>query len=295
MLVSGNFQKLLEPKFRKIFFDTYDELPEQFPDIYNVHSSKKAKEYDYHVSGTGEWEEKVPSGPISEEDIEHGFEVSYVHKAYAKMITIERELADDEMYGVMDKLPKKLARGGRTTVEKTAAAILNNGFTVNGYDSVPLFSNSHPMLKGGTCSNLMTGAALSDATLKLGITMMRTNMKTEEGLKMQAKAQKLIVPADLEFTALTILQSAGQSGTANNDTNVIKGKLKPVVMDYLTDANAWFLMDPTLNEFNFFWRVKPEFKGTENFDNMVAKYRGYLRFSCGYSDWRGWIGNAGPN
>jgi hypothetical protein len=52
-------------------------------------------------------------------------------------------------------------------------------------------------------------------------------------------------------------------------------------------------MDPTLNELNFFWRVKPEFKGAENFDNMVAKYRGYLRFSCGYSDWRGWVGNAG--
>jgi phage major head subunit gpT-like protein len=225
MLTSGNFQKLLEPKFRKIFFDTYDELPEQFPDIFNVGGSKKAKEYDYHVSGTGEWEEKEPSGPIAEEDIESGLEVTYVHKAYAKMISIERELADDELYGIMDKLPKKLARGGRTTVEKTAAAILNNSFTVNGYDDVPLFSDSHPLLKGGTADNLLAAADLSDASLKLGITAMRTNMVTEEGLKMQAKAKKLIIPADLEFTALTILQSSGQSGTPNNDTNTVKGRV----------------------------------------------------------------------
>lgn len=293
MLTSSNYQALLEPKFRKIFFDTYDELPEQFPEIYNVGGSKKAKEYDYHVSGTGKWEEKVPGHPIAEEEIEHGLEVTYVHKAYGKMITVERELADDEQYGVIDKLPKKLARGGRVTVEETAAGPLNVGFSTNGYDDVPLFSASHPLLKGGTADNLMTGSALDDANLKIGITAMRTDMKTEEGLKMQAKAKKLIVPADLEFTALTLLRATGQANTTNlNNPNLVKG-LDPVVLDYLTDTNAWFLMDPVLNEFNFFWRVKPEFKGTENFDNMVAKYRGYLRFSCGYSDWRGWLGNPG--
>jgi phage major head subunit gpT-like protein len=291
---SGNFQKLLEPKFRKIFFDTYDELPEQYPEIYNVGGSKKAKEYDYHVSGTGEWEEKTPGGPIAEEEIDHGQEVTYIHKAYAKMITIERELIDDDQYDVIEKLPKKMARGARATVERLSAAPLNNGFSVNGYDGVPLFSDSHPLLHSSSLlDNLMPASALSDANLKIGMTMMRTNMLTQEGLKMQASAKRLIVPADLEFTALTILHSIGQAGTPNNDTNVIKGKLKPVVLDYLTDTNAWFLQDPVISEFNFFWRVKPEFKSTENFDNMVAKYRGYLRFSCGYSDVRGWIGNAG--
>lgn len=292
MLTSGNFQKLLEPKFRKVFFDTYDELPEQFSEVYNVTGSKKAKETDYHVAGTGLWDEKAPGGPITEEEIDTGSEVSYIHKSYAKMITIERELVDDEMYGIMDKLPKKLARGGRATVEKTAAAVLNTGFSAVGYDTVALFSASHHLIKGGTCSNTLGAVALSDANLKTGLGTMRAT-QTEEGLKMQANAKRLIIPADLEFTALTLLQSAGQAGTPNNDANVLKGRLKPVVLDYLTDTNAWFLQDPVLSELNFFWRVKPEFKGTENFDNMVAKYRGYLRFSCGYSDWRGLVGSSG--
>jgi hypothetical protein len=102
-----------------------------------------------------------------------------------------------------------------------------------------------------------------------------------------------VVPADLEFTAMVLLQSAGQAGTPNNDTNVIKNRVKLAVLSYLTDSNAWFLRDRNIADFNFFWRVKPEFKSTENFDNMVAKYRGYLRFSCGYSDFRGWVGNPG--
>lgn len=293
MHTSANFQELLEPKFRKIFFDAYDELPEQYSDVFQVKTSKKAREYDFHMAGTGLWDIKNPGQNINEEDMAKGEEVSYVHQAYAKMIQVEREFADDDLYGVVEKLPRQLGIGGRATVEITAAAILNNAFTVNGYDGVPLFSDSHPVIKGGVADNLMTPGALNDTNLKTGITMMRTNMVTEEGLKMQARAKKLIVPPELEFTALTLLQSTGVVGSANNDTNVIRGRLTPVVLDYLTDPDAWFLMDPNIAQLIFFWRVKPEFKQSENFDGMVAKYRGYLRFSVGYSDWRGIIGNAG--
>lgn len=292
MLSSGNFQQLLEPKFRKIFFNAYDEVPEQFSEVFNVKTSKKAKEYDYHVSGTGLWDEKVPGGPINEDGVEHGLEVTYIHKSYAKMITVERELIDDDQYSVIEKMPRQTGRGARATVETYAAAVFNNGFTVNGYDGVPLFAANHPLLKGGVMSNTLGAVALNDTNLKAGIGLMKKQV-TEEGLLMQAKASQLIVPPDLEFAALTLLQSAGLVGSPNNDANVLKGKLKPIVLDYLTDTNAWFLRDPSLSETNFFWRVKPEFKSTENFDNMVAKYRGYLRFSCGYSDHRGWVGSSG--
>jgi hypothetical protein len=156
-----------------------------------------------------------------------------------------------------------------------------------------LFDDAHPLLRGGTASNLLDAAALSDSSLKLAIAAMKTQTLTQEGFKMQANAKQLIVHPDNEFNALTILNSALQAGTANNDKNVIKNRLSCVVMDYLDDSDAWFLRDPRLSETNFFWRVKPEFKATEVFDNMVAKYRGYARFSVGYSDWRGWMGNPG--
>ena len=47
------------------------------------------------------------------------------------------------------------------------------------------------------------------------------------------------------------------------------------------------------NELNFFWRVKPEFKNEEDFDTFVSKYRGYMRYSLGFSDWRGMVGSTG--
>ena len=31
----------------------------------------------------------------------------------------------------------------------------------------------------------------------------------------------------------------------------------------------------------------------EDFDTFVAKYRGYMRYSYGFSDWRGMVGSTG--
>ena len=40
--VSENFGKLLYPGLRKVFFETYDELPEQYSKVYNVLTSNSA-------------------------------------------------------------------------------------------------------------------------------------------------------------------------------------------------------------------------------------------------------------
>jgi len=290
---SSNFGKLLEPGLRKVFFQTYNEIPEQYPWVFQVKTSKKAKEEDYHVAGLGEWPEKESMGSIQYEEILPGEEVTYIHKEYAKGCQVERKMIDDEMYDVIRKLPKALARGGRTTVEKTAASILNNGFSDTGYDGVALFSDSHPLYgnAGGTGSNLASGA-LNDTNLKDALVLAR-NQVDDAGLKIACKPTRLVVPPDLEFTAIELLQSTQKPGTADNDINSVRGRLKVVVLDYLTSATAWFLQDPNFDNLIFFWRVRPEFNREKNFDTMIQKYIGYLRFSCGYSDWRGLVGSQG--
>ena len=288
---SGNFSKLLEPGLRKVFFESYDEKPEQYGSIFRVKGSKKAKETDYHVAGTGLWPVKGSMAPISYEDIEPGNEVTYIHVEYAKGMQVERKLVDDEMYDVIDKMPKSLGRGARASVETLSCEVLNGGFANVGYDGKALFADDHPLIKGGVGDNLMD-KVLTDANLKTAIVLFR-RQPSEENLKIQAKPDRLIIPPDLEFTAITIMESKQKSGTPNNDINAIRGKLDIVVLDYLTSATAWFLQDTSLHELTFFWRIKPEFKGEENFDTMIAKYRGYMRFSCGYSNWRGMLGSDG--
>lgn len=302
--ISENFGKLLYPGLRKIFFETYDEIPEQFPKIFNVETSNSATETDHGMGAFGDWTERTDElSPVAYAKIKDGGEVTYKHKAFTKGFMISRELNDDEKYGQMKKMAKALARAGRAKVEKDAITVLTKGFksdegAFKGRDGKELFHDQHTLVDSTkTCSNLMTGP-LNETNLKKAIQMMASQLD-EAGNLIQMKATKLIVPPALEDTALRLLHSSQLPGTELNDTNeYLKNRLQVVVMDYLGATaggsdTAWFLQDGTRHELNFFWRVKPEFKNEEDFDTFVAKYRGYMRYSYGFSDWRGMVGSKG--
>lgn len=305
MLVSQHFGRLLEPGLRKIFMETYKELPEQYSKVFNVQNSNKAIETDLRMGGFGLWDKKDSAGSVVFQDPTETQALQYIHEEFASGFTVERKLIDDEQYNQIGKMTKSLARAARATIETKAITVLNNAFTVNGFDGVPLISASHKRLDGGTMSNQLAAGdgagaangALSDRNLKAALIQTRRQVD-DRGILIQVQPKKLIVPPALEFQARTILEGANLSvngtGSGNtNDKNVLNGKLEIVVMDYLTSNTAWFLLDPTVAELNFFWRKRLEFKNDEDFSTMQAKYRGYMRFSAGYSDYRGIFGSSG--
>ena len=302
--VSENFGKLLYPGLRKIFFETYDEIPEQYSKIFNVQTSNSATETDHGMGAFGEWEERTSElDTVAYAKISDGGDVTYTHKAFTKGFMIGRELYDDEKYGQMKKMAKALARAGRAKVERDAITVLTKGFkgesgAFKGRDGLELFHDQHTLVDSEkTCSNLMTGV-LNEVNLKRAIQMMGQQLDEAGGL-IQMKATKLIVPHALEDTARRLLHSTQLPGTELNDTNeYLKDRLQIVVMDYLAEVaggydTMWFLQDGSRHELNFFWRIKPEFKNEEDFDTFVAKYRGYMRYSYGFSDWRGMVGSKG--
>lgn len=298
--VSSNFGKLLAPGLRKIFFESYAAVPEQFSKIYKMNTSTKAKETDYGLGAFGDWVERADGlDTVAYSKLSSGLERTYTHKAFTKGFMIERELYDDEQYRQINKFPAAMGRAGRAFVEKEAAKPLNRAFLNASaiYDGKPLLAADHALLdSNSTCSNLATGA-LTDANLKIAMQMMHETVD-EAGNLINAVPKKLIVPPALEHTAKVLMQSMQVPGNNNNDANTVKGALDIVVYDYIGAAaggsdTAWYLQDPSLSEMNFFWRMKPEFKWDEDFDTFVAKYRGYMRFSYGLSDWRGFIGSLG--
>lgn len=299
---SENFGKLLEPGLRKIFFETYDELPEQYSRIYNMETSTKARETDWGMGAFGDWEQRASQfDTVAYKTLSPGLERTYIHEAFTQGFMITREMFDDDQYRQIEKMPKAMARSGRGKVEKDAMLPLIQGFDATKpiYDGQPLFSNAHPLLDApGVGKNLATGV-LNDENLKKAIQLFR-EVPDEAGLLAQFKATKLIIPPALEDTAIRLLKSAQITGGNLNDTNKFLNSygIEIVVMDYLGEAGGgsdthWFLQDGSRHELNFFWRVRPEFKWEESFDNFVAKYRGYMRYSFGVSDWRGLVGSTG--
>jgi phage major head subunit gpT-like protein len=302
-----NFGKLLEPGLRKIFFETYDELPEQYSKIYNVQNSSKAREHDWGMGAFGDWEKRTSQfDTVAYKTLSPGLERTYVHEAFTQGFMVTREMYDDEQYRQMEKMPKAMARSGRAKVEKDAMLPLLNGFadvaldpTKAIYDGKSLFAVDHPLLdSASTFSNKLDGV-LNDANLKKALQIFRET-PDEAGNLAQFRGTKLIIPPALEDTAIRVTKSEKISGGNDNDTNKFLNSygIEIVVMDYLSAAAGgsdthWFLQDSSRHELNFFWRVRPEFKWDESFDDFVQKYRGYMRYSFGVSDWRGLVGSTG--
>lgn len=305
--VSKNFGKLLYPGLNKIFFETYDEIPEEYSKVYNVKTSKSATETDYGLGAFGDWEERKDElDTVAYAKLSTSGEVTYTHKEFTKGFMIGRKLYDDEKYNQIAKFARALARAGRAKVEKDAMQPFLKGFPdsdgtpIKGRDGKTLFATDHPLVdgKGATCSNLIEGA-LNEENLKKAMKLMRET-KDEAGNLVQFKATRLIIPPALEDTARRLLHSTQVSGGNLNDTNEFlrNANLEICVMDYLSASaggsdTCWFLQDGQRHEMNFFWRVKPEFKWEESFDTFVSKYRGYMRYSMGFSDWRGMVGSKG--
>jgi phage major head subunit gpT-like protein len=288
----NNYGKLLEPGLRKTFFETYKEKSEQYSQIFNILDSKKAIETDSRMGAFSEWNEKGSLDGTEYEDPTKLDTVMYKHTTFSKGFTVDKELVDDEMYGQIKKLPKALARAARSTIESKSISVLNNAWTASptNFQGEALISSSHVRLDGGTTSNNIGTLTLSEANLEVAMKLAAEQVD-ERGLKIQMMPDILVVPRALEYTAKKIIKSAQLPGTDFNDVNPMKDQFKVVVLDYLNDANNWFLIDSTMNPLNFFWREKLNFKSDNDFDTDVAKYKGRMRFSYGWTDHRGILGS----
>jgi hypothetical protein len=102
----------------------------------------------------------------------------------------------------------------------------------------------------------------------------------------------------LEFQAERILHSNLRPGTADNDTNALKGarKWKVVVNEFLTDPDAWFLQDANLKNLGLVSYSRVGVSMDPAMTDPRTRNRMYpvrWRRSFGCDKWQGTYGNQG--
>jgi hypothetical protein len=275
----------------------------EYTDLYDVKSSEMAYELDVLVEGFGLAPIK-PEGAALEYDSEiQGGVARYTHLAYALgyVVTYE-ELRDDLYEQVSMRRVRTNAFSMAQTIEQVAVFPYNNAFNATTYpiwDTASMCSTAHPLPTGGTLSNALSPPAdLTEASLE-DLTIQMMGIQTDRQLYASVLPRSLIVPRQEWYNANRILKSVLQSGTSNNDINVLKAtnafpegiKLN----HYLTSPHAWFIRSnipgPGLQ---FFWREKPSFDRDNDFNTKNALAASYMRLSCGISEWRAIFGSNGP-
>ena len=298
-MTSGQFADLLDPRFQKIFHDNLKEPNDMIPLIYTDAGTNGRNNMTW--SGVGQlpdWEEftgAVPYGSLSQ-----GYDVTMTPIEFAKGIQVERKLFDDDQFHIMDQKPKGLASSARRLRQKHAHRIFNNAFGVDSYfynhsEGVALCSASHTTTSGASTAsgfnNLTTAALTTTALAAARIKMVAFRGDVAE--KLDYKPDELWIPPDLYEAAFEIVNSMGKVDTANNNRNVHQGAYTIYECTYFTDTNNWFACNGQARKDMVFWsdRVPIEFAMIEDFDTLIAKWRGYGRWGNAYIDWRWVVGS----
>jgi hypothetical protein len=167
---------------------------------------------------------------------------------FAQGIDISKQLFDDNMHGVWAEDVRDFAQKAKDTQDFNAFRIFRNGFTTElTADGVAFFSASHPLIGGGTQSNLVSGA-LSPTTLNLALVNL-LEQKDQSGVIRGSSPAVLLVPPALWKHAREITDSALIADSANNNVNVYRSALGiTVYTSHWLGAvaggsdTAWFLL-----------------------------------------------------
>ena len=277
---------------------SYEMIPRQWDKVFKTHKSAMAVERSTQMAFVG-----LPflkdEGAATQFDNNAGerFTWAFIHIEVALGYAITRKAIDDNLYKAQfSPTNLKLQEAFAQFKEIQAANVLNLGNVYNSAqigDGKALFATDHPY-DGGTWANTSSVAkSLNESSLLQNMTNVRTQFVNERGLKIMARARRLVVPPNLEQVAIRLTKTELRPGTAMNDVNAIltlSGGLPEgfIVMDFLTSNYAWFL---TTNIEGFIHMLRIPYESDMWVDNITDNLlvKAYERYSFGYNDPRaGW-------
>lgn len=153
--------------------------------------------------------------------------VTYAVAKKGGIETLTFEAIRNDDVGLVRRIPQKMAMAARRTLYEFAFDLLINNVTFDG-DSVAVFHTDH--------ANTTT-TALSSTTWKAARLAMLKQTEKNSGKRMGLMPQHLIVPPDLEETAVNLFRK-----TTENDPQFIHDtKVAIHIITHTTDTNNWFV------------------------------------------------------
>jgi len=298
---TSSHPKALWPGVKAWWGRTYAEHVEEWPQLFERSTSKQNYEEDVQITGFGLAPVKTENAATAYTSELQGPVSRYIHVTYALGYIVSEEELEDNLYTeISNKRAGALAFSFRQTKENVAANVYNRAFNSSfvGGDGVSLLNTAHPNVSGGTFSNkLAVDSDLSEASLEDLIVQMM-GAQDDTGNLINVMPRCIVVPRQEWFNANRILKTVMQSGTANNDINVLKATNaipEGIYLNhYLTAAHAWFVRSNVQNGMKMYQRVPISFEQDNDFDTGAAKAKSRERYSFYWTDPRGLYGSNGP-
>ena len=258
--------------------------------LVTVKDSNRAYEESAYWGGLGLPIVKPEGKEITYDDAVPGPTKRWNHKTYGLGMRVTEEAIEDILYPEipykMSSQSKELTSSFMELWEVLVHDVINAGTATTshtGGDGLAVFSASHPNLRGGLWSNLLSPAAdLSSTSLQTAIDNF-TLTKNDEGRYQIIKPRYLLVHPNNAWKAHELLDSGYDPESANNSINSIKKwGLQVLVSPFLTDTDAFTLIADAPNEDSgliAFMRRPVTVKQDSDFETGDLKIKATARFS----------------
>ena len=299
MLRQEQFDSLLTPVIYHHFELGQSRVPSLRGRLFSVRGSTIAEEKGTGMGGMSPdaWNQYKKGGKKGRLDLDQLYTQSYTHVEYPVELVIEKRLLLNDQYGRIGDIVRRAGISAEQKMEIDAAGLFNAAFTgATWSDGKVLCATDHPKSpnkSAGTYSNKGTTALSKAAVSATRILMMR--FADDKGNEIGLMPNVLLVPPELEDTALEIANSALDPASANNAINPQAGRFSVISWQRLSDTNAWFMIDDTWRSevVNWYNREAVQVMMTHETTTEVV-YELKLHYSFGCDDWR-WIYGHNPS
>ena len=301
-MASGNFSKLVTPGFRKVFFTDLKARSTEYDKALQILTSERQFEEEFKMAGVEQMQAKAEGTSITYSDPVQGGTKRYTHTTMGRGFRITEEMIEDDLYKVTgEKMSASLARAVANRCEVDGWSVFNNAFSTSyvGFTaSESLCATSHTLLGGGTLANRPTTETDLSATSLQAAVESFEGFTDDRGFPVLSIPKLVIVGPTQKWAAREILNSEYRPYSSDNEINSLRDEeMKYFVCHYLTDPDSWFvvaaLSDKTIYDGKFFWRRKPRYDSSDDFETGDVKNKVTFRSSYGYSDFRWIYGSQG--
>ena len=285
----SDLAKSVLPGMQTAFMGGFKEIEQGWEGLATKFTAAQKKETYPWIADHGdarEWDtERQPTAGA-----ENYYEIT--SKDYEVSWRVFRDALRYEKYGQMKMQAYGRGRRLGMYVNELVMSLFANAQTTATYTgdgATYVVANDHSEGESGTQDNLLAGA-LSDTTLTSARQAMY-KFKDARGKRLGFVGDTIMVPIELEKTALSLVNSERLVGSMDNDTNVHRGAYRVIVNPFMTDADDWILLCTSGLVMPAAWQEKQAPTPVEIINDQLkaAKYVDYGSDMTGrafLTDWR---------
>lgn len=245
---------------------------------------------------------------IPAQGIEYLWDIIATHFWYGNAVVYDIESKTFDEYNMIPKLPIELGKSMTTKRQKLVSSFFLNGFSQNGPDGVPFFSQYHPMdtRLGGVQGNVIPGT-LSVTVLDAAINAL-IGLTDPLGRPMNYTPKRLFVHPTKVMSARQILGLGMErvyQGPANPSTSGIQNTnnvIRNEYQDFNIEVVSWpwiYPIDAAIlqaNDYETYWSdaVAMQTKMKEQ-DDHSTRHESWFSSAAWFDNYLGYVGITGAS